>query len=70
MWDPTDGCTEQYNCSFSIYLLMCLSLELYINIYRLVVASTQFKDVVDGVNVRDKLMLELAMAKLLKSKLN
>ena len=70
MWDPTDGCTEQYNCSFAIYLLTCLSLELYINIYRLVVASRQVKDVVGGVIFRDKLMLELAMAKLLKSKLN
>ena len=69
MWDHTDGCTKQYRCESSIYLLSCIALEFSIIIYRAVVSPINGKYVVDSINVIYKWMIKLAIAKLLNTKL-
>ena len=60
MWYHMDGCANQYSCASDIYLLSCLTLEYSIIIINIAVVSpVNGKDVEDGLNDRDKLMLKL-----------
>ena len=54
MWDHTDVCANQYCCKSDIYLISCISLGFCIIIYRSGRESGHGKDVVDGLNTRDK----------------
>ena len=65
MWYHTDGCENQYSCASFICLLLFLDLELSIIIYIALGASVHVKYMVDGLNDRDKWLLQLAMEKLL-----
>ena len=69
MWDHTYSCAKQYHCEYDIYLLSCLDLELRIIIYKAVGEPGHGKDVVDGMNVRDKRIIKLSMAKILNTEL-
>ena len=69
MWDQTDGCENQHLCASAIYLLSCIALEFSIIVDRAVGAPGHVKDVVDGLNYRDKRMLTLSMERLLNPKL-
>ena len=64
-----DGCSKQYRCASAIYLLSCLYLEFCIIMYRAVGEPVHEKDVVDVLNYRDKLVINLEMEKLLNTKL-
>ena len=67
MWYHTDGLEKHYCCENSIYLLTCIALESYIIIDRSVGEPENIKDVVYGLNDRDKRMLKLEMTKLLNT---
>ena len=69
MWDHMDGCANQYRCTPYIYLLSFLALNFSIIIDIEVGEPRNGKDVVDGLNCRDKWMLKLEMSKLLNTKL-
>ena len=68
MWYHMDGFTNQCRCSSAIYLLSFLYLECYITIYGVVGSSGHVKDVVDGLNARNKCITKLEMPKLLNPK--
>ena len=59
MWFDTDGCAKHYHFSSAIYLLSCLSLEFCIIIDIAIGAPVHGKNVGDGLNVREKLMMRL-----------
>ena len=64
MWYYMDGCTKKYRCASGIYLISCLALEFSIIIDRAVGAPGHVKDVVSGLNARDKFMRKLSMENL------
>ena len=57
-----DGCSNQYSCAPAIYILSCIALIFSIIVDRVIFAPIHGKDVVDGLNARDKWMLKLEMA--------
>ena len=61
LWEIADGCTKQYCCATTIYLLSLLSKEYNIVIDRAVGAPGHGKDVVDGLNAVDKAFLKKAI---------
>ena len=69
MWDHTDSCENQYRYASTIYLISCIDLEFSSIIDVSVVAPGHGKDLVDGLNARDKNMLNLSMENILKPKL-
>ena len=69
MWYHTYGFSNQYRCASSIYLQSWLYLEFSIFIDRELRSPVHGKDVVDGMNTRDKLMIKLSMSNILNTKL-
>ena len=69
VWDQTDSCENQYRYASTIYLISCIDLEFSSIIDVSVVAPGHGKDLVDGLNARDKNMLNLSMENILKPKL-
>ena len=59
-----NGCAKKYNFSSDIYLLSCIDLYFIIIIDRVVGAPKHRKYVVDGLNAREKWMINLAMSKI------
>ena len=49
IWEHTDGCTKQYRCSKSLYLLSSLAVEYEVTIDRHIDAPGHGKDLFDGV---------------------
>ena len=64
-----DDWANQHRFSSSIYLLTCLVLEFHVIIDRAVGSPGHGKDVIDGLNYRNKCMLKLSMVNLLNTKL-
>ena len=69
MWDHMDGCANQYRCESAINLLSCLALDFSIIIIRVVRIPVNRKDVVDGLNGRNKWMIKSATTNLLNPEL-
>ena len=61
IWEHTDGCTKQYRCAKALHLLSYLATEFEITIDRQIDAPGHGKDVVDGLNAKDKVYLRKAM---------
>ena len=69
IWDHTDGCTNKYCFTLDIYILSCIALKFSIVIDRKIRAPGHGKDMVDGLNDRQKRILRLAMANILNPEL-
>ena len=69
MWDHTDGCSKQYPCASEIYLLTYIALNFIIIIDSSVGAPGHGKYVVDDLNVRKKMILNLSMENILSPEL-
>ena len=69
MWDHTDGCTNQYRCASSIYILSFLDLYFIIIIDISVGDTVHGKYAVDGLNDRHNRIIKIAMEKLLNPEL-
>ena len=54
MWDQMDGYAKQCHYVYDIYLLWCLVLECFIIIDREIGTTEHNKDVVGGLNYREK----------------
>ena len=54
IWGNTDGCTEQYICATSLYLMLVLSQSHSIIFDWAISAPEHGKEVVDGINSVDK----------------
>ena len=63
VWEKTDGCEKQYICAALIYLMKILASTTQLVIYRTIVTPGHGKDVVDGLNARDKRYLRDNMNK-------
>ena len=70
MWEDTDGCASQYRCAVAIYLTTVLSASLNITIDRAIGAPGHGKDVVDGLNARDKCYLREQLQRIVKDLYN
>ena len=55
-WEETYGCSIKYKCAVDIYLMKILSLTLK-NTDREIGAPDHWKDVVYGINKRDRIIL-------------
>ena len=54
IWENSDGCAEQYRCSFALHL-MSVMLQCYsFIIYRGISEVVHIKEVVDGISAIDK----------------
>ena len=61
IWNHMNGCAKQYRCEYDMFLPSCIDLYFSIIIKRLVGSTEHGKDVVDGLNSREKWMLKLAI---------
>ena len=54
IWENTDGCSDQYICATSLYLMSVLSQRHSIIFDRIISATGHGKEVVDGLNAIGK----------------
>ena len=58
VWEYTNGCAKQYRSDLDIYLMTVLSSSYGIIMDRAINAPGHGKNVVDGINAKDKLYLK------------
>ena len=58
VWEGTDGCAKQYMCALAKYLITVLSYSYSIVLDRANSSPWHGKNVVDGINTKDKSYLK------------
>ena len=58
VWEDTDGCSKQYRCVLDVYLTNVLSSSFGIIMDHTIIEPGHVKNVVDGLNTRDKSYLK------------
>ena len=62
IWENTDGCSDQYICATSLYLMSVLYQRHSIIFYRGISAHVHGKEVVDGLNAIGKRYMYQSMS--------
>ena len=58
VWEDTYGCSNQYLCSLTIYLMTVVSYLCGIIVYNEINKPVRVNNIVDGLNTTDKLYLK------------